>query len=557
MQYLQQWFRDNRRDVYIGLFLAVLVFGVYGRLLEGGFFSDDYDGLYTTGHQRGVWQYFFTNQLGVRGGHTYGPFLNLFFTIEYWLFGVQAMGFHAVNFLLHLATAWVVYLFARALTGEWWLGALSASWFAVMQSHTSVLAWVSGLTHLLATLLFLLSIYTYYVFVVSGRRGYYVAALVAALLSLLTKEIGISFLVVWLLIELLWGWEWKRLFWSIKKTVVHFVLPVLLLGVYFLARWYATGYVLGYYGQHQLSVNGRAMVHMLIELTVNFFVSFPLRREVTLWLVSHLFLVSVVALGLCVFLVWHAQVWRRCVLFLIVSYVVAALPFLQLSFHSLHDGGERYTYLLSTFTAIALPLFLLIFFRRLRLPHMMVGFVMGALIASAIVIQQPKIERWQVGSRVVTNILDNARQGGVDHTAYTLFVGLPESVDGAEIFRNAIREAIALSGGISRPPGERILMNTMLTVANVDLPIVTVRQVATSTYTLNPSNSGERLFTGFPLVEHELATFQLANFRLSDHTGTHIMMTVHEEAIKKLRNAGQDVHVVYYSHGRLQRLVLE
>src|SRR5947199_2625116 len=92
------------------------------------------------------------------GGRTadYFPVTNTVFWIEHHLFGADATGYHAVNILLQIANALLVWRLLNRLNipGAWLAGLI----FGIHPIHVASVAWISELKNLLAMFFALLSV---------------------------------------------------------------------------------------------------------------------------------------------------------------------------------------------------------------------------------------------------------------------------------------------------------------------------------------------------------------------------------------------------------------
>jgi protein O-mannosyl-transferase len=134
------------------IIIAVAV--VYLPALRGDFVWDDF--LLITGNP--LLQNF-SGLLEIwSGGRTpdYFPLTNTVFWIEHHLFGANASGYHAVNILLQIANALLVWRLLKRLNipGAW----LAALIFGIHPVHVASVAWISELKNLLAMLFALLSV---------------------------------------------------------------------------------------------------------------------------------------------------------------------------------------------------------------------------------------------------------------------------------------------------------------------------------------------------------------------------------------------------------------
>ena len=134
--------------------IIVAVVVVYLPVLRGDFVWDDF--LLITGNP--LLQNF-SGLLEIwSGGRTadYFPLTNTVFWIEHHLFGVNANGYHAVNILLQIANALLVWRLLKRLNipGAWLAGLI----FGIHPVHVASVAWISELKNLLAMFFALLSV---------------------------------------------------------------------------------------------------------------------------------------------------------------------------------------------------------------------------------------------------------------------------------------------------------------------------------------------------------------------------------------------------------------
>jgi len=134
--------------------IIVAIVVVYLPALRGDFVWDDF--LLITGNP------LLQNFPGLleiwSGGRTadYFPLTNTVFWIEHHLFGANATGYHAVNILLQIANALLVWRLLKQLNipGAWLAGLI----FGIHPVHVASVAWISELKNLLAMLFALLSV---------------------------------------------------------------------------------------------------------------------------------------------------------------------------------------------------------------------------------------------------------------------------------------------------------------------------------------------------------------------------------------------------------------
>ncbi len=158
----------------------------------------------------------------------YYPLTYTVYWLEYQLWGLNPLGYHLVNVLLHASNAVLLWFILRrlALPGAW----MAAAVFAIHPIEVESVAWVSELKNVLSGLFCLASIRAYLQFAGLGdedqakRRAWYAAAVALFVCAMLSKTVACSTPVVMGLV--LW---WKR--GRIRRSDVASLMPLLLLGV--------------------------------------------------------------------------------------------------------------------------------------------------------------------------------------------------------------------------------------------------------------------------------------------------------------------------------------
>ena len=155
----------------------------------------------------GLWRIWFSpSDLEFWEGH-YWPLVYTTFWLEHKLWGFAPTGYHAVNVLLHVANALLLWrlLLRLAVPGAWVVAAV----FAVHPLHVESVAWVLERKDVLSALFYLAAFWTWDRFVdepyAKGRTRRYVLTLALFVLGMLSKSI-----VVTLPAALLIRQWWKR-----------------------------------------------------------------------------------------------------------------------------------------------------------------------------------------------------------------------------------------------------------------------------------------------------------------------------------------------------------
>jgi len=203
-----------------GAILAVAALAAYLPALQAGFVWDDRSML--TGNELikslhgliGVW-------LGT-GSLDYLPLTYSVLGLEWRVWGMNPLGYHVVNLLLHAGSAmllWRVLLRLR-VTGAWWAAVI----FAVHPVMAASVAWVAEIKNTLSMVFYLSAILFFLHYDASGKRSAYGLALGMFFLALLSKTSVVMLPVVLLLC--VW-WQRRRITWrNIGEAVPFFALSL-------------------------------------------------------------------------------------------------------------------------------------------------------------------------------------------------------------------------------------------------------------------------------------------------------------------------------------------
>ena len=179
--------KEKRECPLLLIFLGilVLVFVVYYPATTAGFIWDD--DAYLTDNPLlrdggGLWRIWSTTETP-----QYYPLVFTSFWIELRLWGLDPMGYHVVNILLHGINAALIGWVLRCLgmPGAWWVALL----FAVHPVHVESVAWITERKNLLSALFYLLAFAAYLRFDEQRKKRLYWTALFLFVLALLGKTV--------------------------------------------------------------------------------------------------------------------------------------------------------------------------------------------------------------------------------------------------------------------------------------------------------------------------------------------------------------------------------
>ena len=143
--------------------LLLLVAIVFGQTAGFDFVNwDDGPCVYENAHVTGGLsaaevRWAFTN----RDAGIWAPLCWLSHMLDCQLYGLSAGGHHVTNVLLHAATAVLLLLVLRRMTGRLWPSALAAAIFAVHPLRAESVAWVTERRDVLSGVFFMLTLWAY------------------------------------------------------------------------------------------------------------------------------------------------------------------------------------------------------------------------------------------------------------------------------------------------------------------------------------------------------------------------------------------------------------
>jgi len=144
-------------------FLAAITFAVFGQTLSHEFVNYD-DGLYVYENPvvtRGL------NLKGIEWAFTHvvasnwHPLTMISHMLDCQLYGLSPSGHHLTNLLLHTASAILLFLVLRRMTGFLWRAAFVAAVFAIHPLRVESVAWVAERKDVLSGLFFMLTLWAY------------------------------------------------------------------------------------------------------------------------------------------------------------------------------------------------------------------------------------------------------------------------------------------------------------------------------------------------------------------------------------------------------------
>ena len=269
--------RDRLRDLsprqraaILGFLLLALNILLYSPSLKFGFYLDDHRLI--TNNTRIVnlpaflesWDELYFRFPDFPFLHYWRPFSMFTFMVDYQVWGLNPSGYHLLNLLLNALAALFLFLIFREVNGRETTALVVALAYSFHPAKVSAVTWISGRTDLLAALLVFMSVYFYQRFLRGHTLWPYLAAILAFILGLLSKEI-VFLLPFFLLGMVLYyrfikdqgersgRWLRRQLFWLVP--------PLILDGVYLAIHRSITGIGQGFFriGIDELLVSLKAL----------------------------------------------------------------------------------------------------------------------------------------------------------------------------------------------------------------------------------------------------------------------------------------------------------
>lgn len=186
---------ENRREVFIFLFLFLLGFLPYVNTLLAGFVYDDNFQVvanpyaHSFRHLREIFTTTVWSFEGAAGVTNYfRPMMTLGYLLTYQISGLVPFSFHLVNLALNCVAIWLVFVLLRRFSGER-VALIAAGLFALHPIHTEPVAWIAAVTDLQLTVFYLGAFLLYLRLPETERRMRARLILgVVFLLALLSKE---------------------------------------------------------------------------------------------------------------------------------------------------------------------------------------------------------------------------------------------------------------------------------------------------------------------------------------------------------------------------------
>lgn len=226
--------------------IAILVMLPYLPTFTGGFILDDNPLIKENSYLREPHSFFsymiqedgITDKINNTNEHTgyYRPLITLTYRLDYILWGMNATGFRATNFIFHLLTCLILYKMLFSIIKNRHAAFWATILFSLHPINTESVSWIAARNNILATLF---SLSTWYFFIRHlDKNGYlsYILSILSFVGAIFSKEFGIMTLPILFLSQSLL----QRTGPNLSKDLLKFAPFVIVLFFYFILRQNAT-----------------------------------------------------------------------------------------------------------------------------------------------------------------------------------------------------------------------------------------------------------------------------------------------------------------------------
>jgi hypothetical protein len=382
----------------------------------------------------------------VHSGSWYRPLFELLLTLCWKAFGLNPTGYHLMSLLLFAVVSVLLGSLAESVTGDRRAGVLSAVLFVVLSCHAESVLWISSSNELLAGLFFASGVVAYVFFRQRRSRAFLAAAVAAYLLALTSKETATFMPLALLAYDLLFfRGEDKRLGWRWVGPLV----PFILVGVPFFGIRLLAG---SPYDKEFHFPSVYRLIRYPAQYAFMELIAAPARFRFTPR--RPLFVASTMALTMCALAAcaWFAlpTTFRKRELLRSLGFGLAVVasglvPVLLMV-------SERTTFISSLGTTLVIST---LFLAAIEAASLTTRFSRRAVVtgiavymATNLVVLQDRARMWSAAGSITKGVLSqlSAKTRDLPEGAGVLILGLPDSYQGAVVFRNAIPSATQLLG---------------------------------------------------------------------------------------------------------------
>ncbi|OGW74590.1 MAG: hypothetical protein A2Z72_03650 [Omnitrophica bacterium RBG_13_46_9] len=167
----------------------------------------------------------------------YRPMQNLSYIADYGISGLDPVGFHLTNTIIHIANSILVFFLVLALAKNRILSLLTSVLFVSHPVHYAVVTYISGRADSLFTGFFLISFLAFIRYREDSNTGFLLASSAGFILSLLSKETAAISVFIFVLYDIIF----RKAPLSLKRTFLPYLAFIIPLALYGALRLFRIG----------------------------------------------------------------------------------------------------------------------------------------------------------------------------------------------------------------------------------------------------------------------------------------------------------------------------
>jgi len=370
--------------------------------------------------------------------NSFRPIHDLMLALEYRLWGINPIGYHLIEFLIHILCCCLIYKFSfRLITDYGSVNAqniestslIIASIFSIYSFHSESVLWILGSGASLCTLFFMFSCIYYF------KRW---KSLSNLLLSLLFLQIGLfTYEAIWvapLFIVLLSTIDIYNKRTELKNEFIYPLFYVLSFGANLIIRQLILGEIAGSYGSEKIfSFNIKKLIYNGLLLFLRSFI--PPN-------VSSIYFI----LGIAIFLIFlflfikkikDTQILDDLMMLLFISFICSLFPAINLGISSHSRESERFLYLPSVFLCILIIYSLI----KFDLSRPIFKLIILLLFIYNGYYTYINARDYTIAGNISTKVYNHFKKDVDTHDSIIL-TNLPQEFNGVPLFRIGLKEGL-------------------------------------------------------------------------------------------------------------------
>lgn len=266
------------------------------------------------------------------------------FLLDYWinnLFDMRASAYYAAAILLHVIATWIVFAIGSWPAIGYRISAFAAAFFAICEGHQEAVMIYSGATESIQ-MVFGGIAFLCWLRILRGGRAWYIPAVIAYALALLTKESAVIFVALFAL-PVLFDESLRKRWVRSALLLAPFALMAVGTGASVIeARKYSFRFSDGSFSPH-----------------APFWITWPESFARLFWIWPALAIVAI--------LLWRPPQYRKLLAIGLTWSAISLIPYVFLTY--MHQVPSRHTYLAGVGTAIIVGYAMLLFVERYWVPQ--------------------------------------------------------------------------------------------------------------------------------------------------------------------------------------------